>query len=43
MKSGTVLRVAADAPKTTRDELFLVLLILFRTTPCSLLAIRSDL
>jgi hypothetical protein len=38
-----VLWVAADAPQATRDELFLVFLILLRTTPCSLLTISGDL
>lgn len=43
MKTKVVLGVAADAPQPTRDEFFLMFLILLRTTPCSLLTIRGDL
>ena len=43
LEEKVVLRVAAQAPKAARDELFLVVLIFLSLTPGSFLPIRNDL
>ena len=43
VETKVVLWMAADAPQPTRNEFFLVFLVLLRTTPCSFLTICGSL